>query len=354
MSYASRAEFAYAMHKVRVVFGARALATLPGELDRAGMRRVLLITTPGRAAEREAIVTLLADRLAEHFDRAKTHVPQDTVLDAREVAARARPDALLTLGGGAAIGLGKALALETGLPLAAIPTTYSGSEMTSIWGISDVNVKRTGRDPRVAPQLVLYDPELTYGLPAAVSASSGMNAIAHCVEATYAHDGGPVSSLLALDGLRRLANALPIIMASARDPDARANALAGAHLAGCALDMSSMGLHHKLAHTLGGSFGLPHAETHAALQPWVMAYNAPAAAVAMADIAAALGSEDSVSGMIALTRTLGTPTLANLGFTRDMIPKAAALACASSYPNPRKVDEAGVRSILEHALAGRI
>jgi len=275
------------------------------------------------------------------------------VRDARAVVARATPDGLLALGGGSAIGLGKTLAVETGLPLAAIPTTYSGSEMTTIWGISDGNAKRTGRDPGAAPRLVLYDPELTYGLPPRLSASSGMNALAHGVEAVYAHDGGPVSTSLALDGIRRLARALPVIMTAALDPGARAEALAGAHLAGLALDMTSMGLHHKLAHTLGGSFGLPHAETHAALLPWVMAYNAPAAGAAMSRIAAALESADAVSGMVALARTLGTPTLADLGFTREMIPRAASLACAGSYPNPRAVDESGVRSILEHALAGR-
>jgi maleylacetate reductase len=277
----------------------------------------------------------------------------DVVRDARAAVERARPDALLALGGGSAIGLGKALALETGLPLAVIPTTYSGSEVTSIWGVSDGSEKRTGRDPRAAPQLVLYDPELTYALPQQVSASSGMNAIAHCVEAAYARDGGPVSSLLALDGIRRLAKALPAIMANARDPDARAHALTGSHLAGCALDLTSMGLHHKLAHVLGGSFGLPHAETHAALLPWVMEFNAPAAGPAMAGIAAALGSEGAVGGMIALTRRLGTLTLADLGFTTEMIPRAAKLACAGSYPNPRAVDEPGVLSILERALAGR-
>jgi maleylacetate reductase len=352
MSDALSPAFSYGMHPVRVVFGAGALATLPAELERNGLRRILLLTTPGRAAEREAIVALLQGRLAGHFDGARPHVPRDVVSDARTVVGRAKPDALLALGGGSAIGLGKALAVETGLPLSAIPTTYSGSEMTSIWGISDAHEKRTGRDPRAAPQLVLYDPELTYALPHTVSASSGMNAIAHCVEAAYAQGGGPISSLLAFDGIRRLANALPAIMAAPRDPDARVNALAGAHLAGCALDMTSMGLHHKLAHILGGSFGLAHAETHAALLPWVMAYNAPAAGVAMAGIARALGSEDAVRGMMALTRTLGTPTLADLGFTQEMISRAATLACSSRYPNPRTVDEPAVRSILEHALGG--
>jgi maleylacetate reductase len=353
MADAPSTAFAYRLHAVRVLFAAGALATLPEELGRNGMRRVLLLTTPGRAAEHGALHTLLAGQLAGHFDGASMHVPQAVVRAAGAVVERERPDSLLAFGGGSAIGLGKALALETGLPLAAIPTTYSGSEMTRIWGTSDGNEKRTGRDPRAAPQLVLYDPELTYTLPQRVSGSSGMNAIAHCVEAAYAHDGGPVSWLLALDGIRRLARALPAIMAAPREPGARADALTGAHLAGCALELTTMGLQHRLAHTLGGSFGLPHGETHAALLPWVMAYNAPAAGAAMAAIAAALGSEDAVGAMRALVRTLETPTLAELGFTREMIPRAAGLACGSGYPNPRPVDEPGVRSILECALAGR-
>jgi maleylacetate reductase len=345
--------FAYRMHAARVVFAAGALARLPEELGNSGMRHVLLLTTPARAADHGALRALLARQLAGHFDGARMHVPEEAARRARAVVDRERPDSLLAVGGGSAIGLGKALALATGLPLAAIPTTYSGSEMTSIWGTSDGDEKRTGRDPRAAPRLVLYDPELTHALPERVSMSSGMNAIAHCVEATYAHDGGPVSTLLALDGIRRLARALPAIMAAPREPGARAEALTGAHLAGCALELTTMGLQHRLAHTLGGSFGLPHAETHAALLPCVMAYNAPAAGAAMAGIAAALGSEDAVGAIRALARTLGTPTLAELGFSRELIPRAAGLACGSGYPNPRPVDEPGVRSILECALAGQ-
>ncbi len=353
MSDTPSLRFAYVTHEVRVVFGAGSLATLPAELERSGMRSVALITTPGRASDRDRVVALLGERLAGFFAGAQPQVPREVVREAQAALVHARPDALLALGGGSAIGLGKALALETGLPLAAIPTTYSGSEMTAIWGISDGKEKRTGRDPRVAPRLVIYDPVHTFDLPVAVSAASGMNAIAHCVEAAYAPEAGPVSSLLAWDGIRRLADSLPIIMESPRDHDARAEALAGAHLAGRALDMTAMGLHHKLAHILGGSFGLPHAGTHAALLPCVMAYNAPAAPEAMARIAAALRSDDAVTGIADLTRTLKTPTLAELGFTRDMIPRAATLAAAGAYPNPRPVDEAGVRSILECAMAGR-
>jgi len=341
--------FTHDQAAIRVVFGAGALATLPAELERAGMHRVLLLTTPGRAAEQPT----WSARFAGRFAGARTHVPREVVAEARTLLDHTRPDALLAFGGGSAIGLGKALALETALPLAAIATTYAGSEMTSIYGISDGDEKRTGRDPRVAPRLVLYDPELAYALPPDVSATSGMNAIAHGVEALYAHDASPVSTLAAAEGFRRLARALPVIMERPGDPAARADALTGAHLAGCALDLTSMGLHHKLAHTLGGSFGLPHAETHAALLPWVMAYNADAASEAMARIATALGKTDAVAGMRALTASLRCPTLADLGFTSAQVPRAAELACRSRYPNPHEVDEPGVRWVLEHALSGR-
>jgi maleylacetate reductase len=340
--------FAYGTHAVRVVFGAGSLATLPLELERWGKRRVMLLSTPGRAA---GIVPALGGRHAGTFDDAMMHVPREVVAAARAAVRNAGPDALLAFGGGSAIGLGKALALETDLPLAAIPTTCSGSETTSIWGISDGTAKRTGRDPRVAPRLVVYDPALTTDVPPGVFAASGMNAVAHCVEALYAPDAGPVSTMFALDGLRRLAEHLPMIMSAPRDAGARAGALAGAHLAGRALDQTSMGLQHTLAHILGGSFGLPHAETHAALLPWVTAFNAPAAPEAMGLIAAALDAADAESGLARLARDLGASTLAGLGFTEAMIPRAAALAAAGSYPNPRPVDEAGVRSILACALA---
>ncbi len=343
--------FTYGTHAVRVVFGAGSLAALPLELERWGMRRVMLLSTPGRAA---GIVHALGGRHAGTFDGATMHVPREVVAAARAAVRSAGPDALLAFGGGSAIGLGKALALETDLPLAAIPTTCSGSEMTSIWGISDGGAKRTGRDPRVAPRLVVYDPALTTDVPPNVSAASGMNAVAHCVEALYAPDAGPVSTMFALDGLRRLAEHLPVIMTGPQDAGARAGALAGAHLAGRALDQTSMGLQHRLAHILGGSFGLPHAETHAALLSCVMAFNAPAAPEAMELIAAALESADAVSGVARLARELRTPNLAGLGFAEEMIPRAAALAAAGSYPNPRPVDEAGVRSILACALADRI
>jgi maleylacetate reductase len=225
--------------------------------------------------------------------------------------------------------------------------------MTSIWGTTEGKMKRTERDPRVAARLVLYDAELTLDLPPATSAASGMNAMAHCVEALYAADASPASSLFAEDGIRRLARSLPIVVRAPHDMTARSNALAGAHLAGRALDMTSMGLHHKLCHVLGGSFGLPHAETHAAILPYVVAFNAPSAPAAMARVAKALSASEAAGGLYNLSRALGTArSLAELGLKAVDVPKAAAIAVSGSYPNPRATSEHDVRNLLEAAFTG--
>lgn len=344
--------FAYVTHEVRVVFGAGSASRLREELERAGHRRVLLLRTAGRAGDQGRVADLLGGLLAGTYDRARLHVPVEVVDDARALLDAVKPDALLAWGGGSAIGLGKALAFDTKLPLAAVVTTYSGSEMTAIWGRSDGARKHTYRDAHVAPRLVLYDPDLTMGLPPEVSAPSGMNAIAHCVEAAYAPEYGPVVGWFAEDGIRRLARSLPIVVANPMDRDARADALMGAHCAGRSLDMTSMGLHHKLAHIMGGSFHLPHAEAHAALLPWVTAWNAPGAPGAMARIATALGATDAASGLLDLSRRIGIKPLAAFGFTAGDITRAAELATALSFPNPRPVDADGVRWILERALHG--
>ncbi|HEX6316429.1 MAG TPA: maleylacetate reductase [Gemmatimonadaceae bacterium] len=345
--------FAYHTHAVRVVFGAGSVESLPVELERHGMRRPFLLMTPGRSAQRAIVERLLGDRMAGAFCGARLHVPVEVVGEALAAVRGAAPDGLLAFGGGSAIGLGKAMAFETKLPVAVVATTYSGSEMTAVWGISDGRMKRTFRNAEVAPQLVLYDPVLTYGLSPAVSAASGMNAIAHCVEAEYAPEQNPVTSCFAGGGLRRLAATLPVVMQAPQDERARSEALLGAHLAGRALDMTSMGLEHKLAHVLGGRFGLNHAEAHAAIVPWVTAWNAPAAPGPMARLAEALGAPDAADALIALARTLGIRPLGQLGFTAADIPEAAGLIMAMTFPNPRPVDADGVRWILEHALTGR-
>lgn len=343
--------FAYDTHAVRVVFGVGSLETLPAELERRGMRRPFLLMTPGRSVHRGIVEQLLGERMSGAFCGARLHVPVEIVDEAVAAVRAASPDGLLAFGGGSAIGLGKAIAFETRLPLAVVATTYSGSEMTAVWGNSDGRMKRTFRNAEVAPQLVLYDPALTHGLSPAVSAASGMNAIAHCVEAEYAPEQNPVTSFFAGGGLSRLAAHLPVVTHSPADGPSRSEALLGAHLAGRALDMTSMGLEHKLAHVLGGRFGLNHAEAHAAIVPWVTVWNAPAAPAAMARMADALGAPDAAEALIALARTLGIRPLAELGFTEADIPEAIRLIMSMSFPNPRPVDAEGVRWILERALA---
>ena len=344
--------FAYDTHEVRVVFGTGKLLTIAEEIERRGWHRIMLLTTPGRVADRGDLLTLLGARLAGEFNGAQLHVPLEVVVEARKALDRFSPDSLLAFGGGSAIGLGKALAFETRLPLAAIATTYSGSEMTAVWGNSDGRMKRTYRNAEVAPRLVLYDPELTYGLNAAVSAASGMNAIAHCVEAEYAPEANPVTSFFAMEGLRRLVASLPVVVVTPRDARARSDALFGAHLAGRALDMTAMGLEHKLAHVLGGRFGLNHAEAHAAVVPWVTAWNAPAAPDATRRMAVALGVDDPAQALIDLAKRLGIRPLGELGFSADGIPEAAEVITSLTFPNPRPVDGEGVRWILERAIAG--
>jgi maleylacetate reductase len=347
--------FRYTERPLRVVFGDGVIRESAGHLREAGLARALVVTTPGRARETEVLREVLGDELAGVHDGAVQHVPSHSVQAALSDLARYRASSLVALGGGSAIGLAKALALETGLPLAAIPTTYSGSEMTSIWGISDDGGKRTGRDDRVAPVLVLYDVGLTLDLPVDISVASGMNALAHCVEALYSADASPVSTSVAEEGVRRIGSGLLAVVQSPRDLEARSDMLAGAHLAGRALDMSSMGLHHKLCHVLGGSFGMPHAETHAALLPFVTAWNEASAPRAMERLAGALpstGATSAADALLRLAQAAGVRPLADLGFRAADISRAAELCVAQAYSNPRAVTAAGVRSILEAALAG--
>ncbi len=263
-----------------------------------------------------------------------------------------KADVCITVGGGSTIGFGKAIALTSSLPIIAVPTTYSGSEMTTIWGISEGCAKRTGRDPKVLPKTVIYDPQLTLDLPPAVSAASGMNAIAHCAEALYAHDGNPIISLMAEEGIRALSQSLPVIVKTPRDLDARRDALYGAWLAGATISTTSVALHHKLCHVLGG-FGLPHAETHSIVLPHALHYNADAAPEAMRRIARALAAGNAPRGVWELEKKLGVPMrLADIGMKKGDLERAARIAAEAPYPNPRKVEYQPVLDLLHNAYEG--
>ena len=347
-------QFIHTSYPVRVVFGAGALAHLEREIDALGASRALVLATPEQAAQAEEVARRLGARCAGVFARAVMHVPIETARAARAEAARVGADCAVAIGGGSTTGLGKAIALESSLPILAIPTTYAGSEMTTIYGITEGGLKKTGRDARVLPKTVIYDPELTLGLPVGLSATSGMNAIAHAVEALYAVDANPIVSMIAEEGIRALAAGLPAVVAAPGDLAARANALYGAWLCGVALNGTSMALHHKLCHTLGGSFNLPHAETHTVVLPHAVAYNARAAPEAMARIARALGTADAASGLYALEERLGTPlSLKQLGMPESGLERTADVAVASPYPNPRPLERGAIRKLLDDAFHGR-
>ncbi len=355
-------DFVYVGLPVRVVFGAGSIAGLSAELERLGAMRALVLCTPGRGASVKAVAAGLGARLAGVYDKARMHTPVEIAEDARRVASEIAADCLVSVGGGSTTGLGKAVALTSGLPLVAVPTTYAGSEMTTIYGMAQGGVKKTGRDPRVVPRTVLYDPDLTLGLPAGVSAASGMNAIAHCAEALYAHDGNPIVSLMAEEGIRALAAALPAIVRDPADRAARGEALYGAWLAGMTIATTSIALHHKLCHVLGGAFDLPHAETHSIVLPHALAYNRGAAPEAMARIARALSASrgrpveaaDAPGAMYDLESGLGLPMrLADLGVPEDGLERAAKSAVEAPYPNPSPVGYEGVLELLREAYAGR-
>lgn len=348
--------FVYTSFPGRVVFGEGALDKLPQEVERLGAKRALVLSTP----EQRATAELLAERLGEHsagvYDKAVMHVPLDVAQAAREHAASVGADACVAVGGGSTIGLGKAIALTSNLPIIAVPTTFAGSEMTAIWGLTEAGVKKTGRDARVLPAAVVYDPDMVATLPAHIAGPSGINAIAHCVEALYAIDANPIISMIAEEGIRALAASLPEVVAGPGNAKARGEALYGAWLAGTALNGASMAIHHKLCHTLGGTFNLPHAETHTVVLPYATAYNREAAPEAMARIRRALGrfdDGDAASGLLSLSKALGAKTaLRDIGMPAEGVERAADLAVQNPYFNPKPIERAAILDLLRRAYDG--
>ncbi|MCC2673200.1 MAG: iron-containing alcohol dehydrogenase [Ramlibacter sp.] len=345
--------FVYNGQPGRVVFGAGALSRLGQEIEALGARRALVLSTPEQRAMAERIAGMLGDRCAGIFDRAVMHVPIEAAREARELARKLDADCAVAVGGGSTTGLGKAIALDSGLPILAIPTTYAGSEMTPIYGITEGGMKKTGRDARVLPRTVIYDPELTLSLPVALSVTSGINAIAHAAEGLYSVDGNPVMDLMAAEGIAALGRALPAIRADSADLEARSHALYGAWLCGVVLGNVGMALHHKLCHTLGGSFNLPHAQTHTIVLPHALAYNAQAAPDAMERIARALGGGSAARSVFDLARDNGAPVaLRDIGMQANDLERACDIALQNQYPNPRPLERAAIRQLLQDAYEG--
>jgi alcohol dehydrogenase class IV len=337
----------------RILFGSGTLRRLPEELARFNANHAIVLSTPGRAALARRVQDELGDRAAGLFAGAVKHTPVEVTARAAAYADQIGADAVVAVGGGSTTGLGKALASRTGLPQLVLPTTYAGSEVTPVIGETADGEKTTRSSPEIKPNTVIYDVELTLTLPWAVSLASAINAMAHAIEALYAVERTEATDRLATDALASLSTGLKELQQSPGSAEARSELLYGAWLAGTCLGTVGMGLHHKLCHTLGGTFGLPHAPTHTVVLPYVMEYNAPAAPTAMVTAAGALDVAEAPAGMQQLIRSLGGPTsLTELGFSATDIPRAAELATARPYPNPRALTRGVVADLLERAAVG--
>lgn len=329
----------------RIVCAPGAAATITDEAARLGFERALVIATPGSGARLGArIVAALGARAVGLHAEAVMHVPRSVAAAGVAAARAARADGLVAVGGGSAIGLAKAIAHATGLAILAVPTTYSGSEVTTIFGLSDGDRKEVGRDPKVLPRSVIYDPDLTLGLPPAVTAASGMNALAHCVEALWVPERTPATAAFATEGLRLFTEHLPRAVADGTDVVARGACLAASWLAGGAL-AAGTGLHHKLAHVLGG-YGLPHAETHAIILPHVTRFVLAAAPEPATRLSIALGG-DAADRLAALLSALPIPQrLREVGFDAAKTDDAAMQVAAIGIDRPRQVLLDDARAVL--------
>jgi maleylacetate reductase len=337
--------FIYSGLPTRVVFGRGKISEAAAEAKRLGMKYPLVITTPNQTAQGAELARTV---VAAHWNGAAMHTPVKETEVALEFFREREADGVITLGGGSSTGLGKAIALRTDCPQLVIPTSYAGSEMTNILGETQDGAKTTKRDAKIQPETVIYDPDLLDSLPEKFAATSGMNAIAHAVEGLYAVDGNPIVSLMAEEGIRALAAALP------RGKAGHDEALYGAWLCGAVLGSAAMALHHKLCHVLGGTFDLPHAETHTVILPHATAYNAKGSPEAMMRIARALGSNKAAEGLYDLAKRLGAPlTLKEIGMPESGLDKAADIAAANPYSNPIPIERAAIRALLDDAFNGR-
>ena len=337
----------------RILFGRGARARCPEVLRDLGITRALVLSTEGQKDAADAFACTLGKSCLGVLAGAVMHTPVAATEAALEIVREGRVDGLVAYGGGSTVGLSKAVAWRTDLPQVALPTTYSGSEVTNILGQTENGTKTTLKSPRVIPEAVIYDPELTLALPPRISVTSGLNALAHAVEGLYARDRNPVSALLAAEGTRALIEALPRIAAAPADIAARERAMVGSWLCGTVLGQVGMALHHKLCHVLGGLFDLPHAETHSVVLPHATAFNASAVPGLLAPVAQALGAGAPGAGLWAFARGLGAPTaLRDLGMPEEGIARAAEAATANPYWNPVPIERDAIAALIRAAWAG--
>ncbi|WYZ39493.1 hypothetical protein EsH8_III_001407 [Colletotrichum jinshuiense] len=349
--------FEYNANPARVVFGQGTISKLAEELSRVAASRPLILSTPQQTSQAEGVREILQGEVhvAGIFSGATMHTPVEVTETACEYAKSTGADSIISIGGGSTIGLGKAISFRSGLPHIAVPTTYAGSEVTPILGETAGGRKETKSDPKILPGTVIYDTDLTLTLPPGLSATSGVNAIAHAVEALYARNGNPIIDILAKEGARALATSLPQLIENPKSQSARSSAQYGAWLCGTCLGSVGMSLHHKLCHVLGGSFNLPHAEVHTIVLPHALSYNAPKVPKAMEQLAEALPDSDgdAIRGLnVLLSKLKVERSLKALGMKESDIETAADIAVSKPYWNPREIERSALRELIRRAWAG--
>ena len=337
----------------RVVFASQQAARhVADEVALLGTRP-MVIAAEADSALAEPLLAVLPGAL-RHTDVAM-HVPVEVAERARKVAAEHDIDVLVCVGGGSTTGLAKAVALTSGLPIVAVPTTYAGSEATNVWGLTEAGRKTTGTDARVLPRSVVYDATLLLSLPVELSVASGLNALAHCVDSMWAPRADPINRALALEGIRALDDGLPQVVRDPRDIGGREQTLYGAYLAAVAFASAGSGLHHKICHVLGGMYNLPHAQTHAVVLPHVLAFNAPAVPDIERRLAGSFGAASASGGLRRLRAQVDAPrALRDYGLHETDIPAAVEAVLAAVPPgNPTPVTAATLDELLRRAWAGR-
>ncbi|KAI5475346.1 iron-containing alcohol dehydrogenase [Pseudohyphozyma bogoriensis] len=352
--------FVYNALPGRVLFGWGTTSKVAEEIKRLGCSKALILTTPFQVSSGEEVKKAIGDLAVGMYTNATMHTPMNVTKEALAVSEKLGADCVVAIGGGSTIGLGKALALHSDgkLKQIVLPTTYAGSEATPIIGQSETDangetLKTTQKTLKVLPDVIVYDIDYSLTLPAQMTVTSGLNSIAHAVEALYAPEANPIISSLAIQGIECIAQSIPAIIKDAGDKDARSNALFGAYCGGAVLGAVGMSLHHKICHTLGGSFGMPHAETHTVILPHAVAYNAPYAKEAIAKVAKALGVDNAAQGLFDLAKDNGAPySLKELGFKEEDLSKAADIAARTPYPNPAPLEREKLLTLLTNAFHG--
>lgn len=337
----------------RVLFGVGSRNTVADEVRRLGCSRALILSTPPQSSSALDLAAALNDMSAGVFSRAAMHTPVEVTEDALRHVQEINADCIVAIGGGSTTGLGKAIAYRTDLPQIVIPTTYAGSEATPILGQTEDGVKTTLTDRKVLPEVILYDPELVATLPVGMTVTSALNAMAHAAEALYARDKSEDSSQLAIDGLTSFVKSLPKVLLDPEDLAAREETQRGAWACGAVLGRVGMALHHKLCHTLGGSFELPHAETHAIILPHAIHYNAQAVPGLLAPVTDLLDGSSPGMALWQFAKSMGAPlALRDLGLQAQDLDRVAEIATRNPYWNPREVTANGIRALLEKAWTG--